>query len=143
MRHFPENSLVLWFYNWRYHGCIRSYSQKRAVEVALVLQKRTAEVVLQKRAVDVVVVQTVVAAAARVRVTHGDNHTQHTAPCIIHQNTVRSTSYPPYTVLAFLMDIEVTKTKAQERYGNTSGMKIFLHKLEKGTLLNPEVPKKS
>jgi hypothetical protein len=37
-------------------------------------------------------------------------------------------------VPAFLMDIKVMKTKAQERYGNTSGMKIFLINWKKGHL---------
>ena len=69
MRHFPENSPVLQFSNKQYHGCIRLHLQKCAVEVLLVLQKRTVKVVvLQKRAVEVVV-ETVVVAAARVRVT--------------------------------------------------------------------------
>jgi hypothetical protein len=36
------------------------------------------------------------------------------------------------------MGIKIMKTKAQERYGNTSGMIILLHKLKKGTHQNPE-----
>jgi hypothetical protein len=39
------------------------------------------------------------------------------------------------------MDIKIMKTKAQERYRNTSGMQILLHKSEKGTPQNPEVLK--
>ncbi len=75
----------------------------------------------------------VVVAAAGVGVTYGDNHNQHTAPYKIHQYTIHGTSYPPYAVPAFLMDIKVMKTKAQERYGNTSRMKIFLINWKKDT----------
>ena len=109
-----KNSLVR-FYDRPYHGRIRSHLQKHAVDVAVVL----------------VVVVATAAGVAGVGVTYGDNHTQHhTAPCLIYPYTVHGTSCPAYTVPAFYMDIEIMKTKAQERYGNTSGMKNFLHKLK-------------
>jgi hypothetical protein len=112
MRHFLEK-FTCTFDNRKYLG---------AVEVVLVLQMHAAEVV---------VVAEKVVAAAGVGVTYGDNHNQNTAPFIIHQYTVHGTSCPPYAVPAFFTEIEIMKTKAQERYGNTSEMKIFLHKLEK------------
>jgi hypothetical protein len=108
--------------------------QKRAVEVVIGLQKHAADAG--------VVEEKLVAEAAGVGVTYGDNHNQHTVPYIIHQYTVHGTSYPPYAVTAFLWD-KILKTKAQERYGNASGTYNFFINWKKGTPQNPEEPKQS